>query len=165
MRYRSPTLLVRWSGFLAVVWAVASSLVTYPHSLAYFNELAGGPSNGHQHLIGANLDWGQDNFLVQNWVNQHPERQPIHISQIERLWSLGLGQGCVASTTQPSNGADHENSPDHLRPRSGWHVIDVNSLHDRRGTFNWALRETPVGRIGFTQLIYFVNDENAAIMP
>lgn len=32
----------------------------YPHYLAYFNELAGGPRNGYQSLVDSNLDWGQD---------------------------------------------------------------------------------------------------------
>jgi hypothetical protein len=32
----------------------------YPHYLAYFNELAGGPPNGYKSLVDSNLDWGQD---------------------------------------------------------------------------------------------------------
>jgi hypothetical protein len=41
------------------------SLVTiYPHQLAYFNELAGGPRNGHKYLLGSSLDWGQDLLLT-----------------------------------------------------------------------------------------------------
>jgi len=39
---------------------MASSLRVYPHQLAYFNELAGGPENGWRHLLGSNFDWGQD---------------------------------------------------------------------------------------------------------
>ena len=38
--------------------AVGSSLAIYPHSLSYFNELAGGPTKGHYHLIDSNIDWG-----------------------------------------------------------------------------------------------------------
>ncbi len=42
----------------ALTWAVASSLLVYPHSLSYFNELAGGPAKraqspaGQQHRLG-----------------------------------------------------------------------------------------------------------------
>jgi hypothetical protein len=32
----------------------------HPHHLAYFNELAGGPLGGREHLLDSNLDWGQD---------------------------------------------------------------------------------------------------------
>jgi hypothetical protein len=46
--------------------AISSSFVfrplcmVYPHYLAYFNELAGGPPNGYKSLVDSNLDWGQD---------------------------------------------------------------------------------------------------------
>ncbi len=41
-------------------WFLASSLWIYPHSLSYFNESIGGPLNGPDHLLGSNVDWGQD---------------------------------------------------------------------------------------------------------
>ncbi|HQH71863.1 MAG TPA: hypothetical protein PK360_07270, partial [bacterium] len=36
------------------------NLWIYPDYLAYFNEAAGGPSQGHRYLDDSNLDWGQD---------------------------------------------------------------------------------------------------------
>jgi hypothetical protein len=44
----------------SLCWFVTSSLWIYPHSLSYFNESIGGPLNGPQHLLGSNVDWGQD---------------------------------------------------------------------------------------------------------
>ena len=41
-------------------WSTLSGLSVYPHSMSYFNELVGGPRNGHAHLIDSNIDWGQD---------------------------------------------------------------------------------------------------------
>jgi hypothetical protein len=41
-------------------WFAVSSLWVYPHSLSYFNESIGGPLNGASHLLGSNVDWGQD---------------------------------------------------------------------------------------------------------
>ncbi len=63
--YKSPTggNIQDKLGFTAVIlllWAVTSSLWTYPHCLSYFNESIGGPINGHKHLLGSNVDWGQD---------------------------------------------------------------------------------------------------------
>ncbi len=43
---------------------VTSTLSVYPHQLAYFNEVAGGPENGYKHLLHSNLDWGQDFLIV-----------------------------------------------------------------------------------------------------
>lgn len=47
---------------------MVSTLQVYPHQLAYFNEVAGGPENGYKHLLGSNLDWGQDLTLVKGWM-------------------------------------------------------------------------------------------------
>ena len=59
-------------GGLALVWSVGSSVLVYPHSLSYFNELAGGPTCGHAHLGGAgadsNIDWGQDLLYLKRWL-------------------------------------------------------------------------------------------------
>lgn len=45
---------------LAMAWTAAAGFWVHPHYLAYFNELVGGPRNGHRYLLDANLDWGQD---------------------------------------------------------------------------------------------------------
>jgi hypothetical protein len=41
-------------------WYALGTLRVHPHYLAYFNELAGGPSQGYRRLVDSNLDWGQD---------------------------------------------------------------------------------------------------------
>jgi hypothetical protein len=55
-------------------WHVAESVSIAPHYLAYFNELAGGPANGHRHLVDSSLDWGQDLPGLKAWLdaNQRP---------------------------------------------------------------------------------------------
>jgi 4-amino-4-deoxy-L-arabinose transferase-like glycosyltransferase len=45
----------------------------HPHYLAYFNELAGGPSKGYLHLSDSNVDWGQDLPSLARWLREHPE--------------------------------------------------------------------------------------------
>ncbi len=41
-------------------WHATEALMVFPDYLAYFNELAGGPSNGYRYLRDSNVDWGQD---------------------------------------------------------------------------------------------------------
>lgn len=41
------------------IWTVVSTMRIYPYNLAFFNELAGGPTNGWRYLEGSNTDWGQ----------------------------------------------------------------------------------------------------------
>jgi tetratricopeptide (TPR) repeat protein len=50
------------------LWYVGSSAMIFPHYLAYFNELIGGPKNGHRVLLDSNLDWGQDLKGLKSWM-------------------------------------------------------------------------------------------------
>ncbi|MCC7406775.1 MAG: hypothetical protein IT442_01805 [Phycisphaeraceae bacterium] len=49
----------------------AESLVVWPDYLAYFNPLAGGPSNGYRHLVDSSLDWGQDLPALRRYLDAH----------------------------------------------------------------------------------------------
>lgn len=44
----------------ALLFMIAESLAVWPHHLAFFNVVAGGPQNGYRHLVDSSLDWGQD---------------------------------------------------------------------------------------------------------
>src|SRR5262249_37711373 len=55
-------------------------LSIHPHSLAYFNELVGGPEGGHAHLEGSNIDWGQDLLRLKRWLDEHPEAKPLKLA-------------------------------------------------------------------------------------
>ena len=40
----------------------------YPHLLAFYNQLVGGPQNGHHLFLDSNLDWGQDLKGLEAWI-------------------------------------------------------------------------------------------------
>ena len=81
----------RWaftSGAIALI-AICSSFVFYPlwrpqvvfpHYLAYFNELAGGPLNGWRSLADSNIDWGQDLKGLKPWLDRRGIREPIYLA-------------------------------------------------------------------------------------
>jgi hypothetical protein len=48
----------------------------YPHNLAFFNSLAGGPRNGYKHLVDSNLDWGQDLPALRRWLDERNLNSP-----------------------------------------------------------------------------------------
>jgi hypothetical protein len=50
--------LVALLGLLA--WSGVETARIHPHYLAYFNQLAGGPSQGYRYAVDSDLDWGQD---------------------------------------------------------------------------------------------------------
>jgi hypothetical protein len=52
----------------SLCWFLASSLCAYPHNLSYFNETICGPLNGSKHLLGSNVDWGQDLLYFKSWA-------------------------------------------------------------------------------------------------
>jgi hypothetical protein len=54
---------------LVVGGGVLETARVYPHTLAFFNALAGGPARGGEYLTDSNLDWGQDLKLLKEWMD------------------------------------------------------------------------------------------------
>ena len=110
----------------AVTWAVLSSLWVYPHSMSYFNELAGGPENGHEHLVDSNIDWGQDLLYLKSWLEEHPEAEPLHLAYFG-----GFDPGVAGiKFSLPPRGTSWDNGialpPPDLKP--GYYAISVSLL-------------------------------------
>ena len=54
-----------------VAWHVGESVRIRPNYLTYFNQLAGGPSEGYRHLVDSSLDWGQDLPALKAWLDEN----------------------------------------------------------------------------------------------
>ncbi len=67
--WRSGSRLKRGGLIFLAVWSLWSCITTYPHYLAFFNELVGGPKNGYKVLLDSNLDWGQDLKGLKHWMD------------------------------------------------------------------------------------------------
>ncbi len=71
----------RWAGRVAVGGVVLGWVISfasaYPHTLGFFNVLAGGPRHGLRYLADSNLDWGQHLKLLKQWMDEH---QVSHIN-------------------------------------------------------------------------------------
>lgn len=134
-----------------LVSSLCSSVCAFPHSLSYFNELAGGPQNGHYHLLDGNCDWGQDLLFVRDWIENHPDRIPVRYA----WWGV-----------EPSNyGIEVKRDEiDEQAPiPSGWYLVSVNHLRSEYRTgrpelVQFLLRE-PAGRVGYSTNIYYVPTE------
>jgi hypothetical protein len=73
----------KWStaGVLLLVgWQGLTAFHTWPHYLAYFNELAGGPENGWRHLVDSSLDWGQDLPRLKKWLDRNAADEPVYLA-------------------------------------------------------------------------------------
>jgi hypothetical protein len=125
-------------------WILCSSLYYFPHSMSYFNELIGGPQNGYKHLIGSNIDWGQNSYLLKKWYNKHTEARPIKIvySSTESFERLG-----IKNNKQPSN-----------EPETGWFAIGVNEIYSSSKQYEYFKQLKPVDRIGYSISIFYITE-------
>jgi hypothetical protein len=72
---------LRGAGIALAALTVAESAAIRPHYLAYFNLLAGGPSNGWRHLVDSSLDWGQDLPGLARWLRAHRQaHEPVYVA-------------------------------------------------------------------------------------
>jgi hypothetical protein len=162
-----------WHGRLAMLvggflsWAVLSSLFVYPHSSAYFNELAGGPLGGHAHLIGHSADYGTeyglDYLYLEEWQKSHPDARPLRVSwrrPFSRDTTIEMQYSAVPSGPIANrNYLPSEMIP--LGPQPGWYAVKVGTLHSRSGEFAYWFRFRPVAIIGYSIYVYHVTVDDA----
>ena len=79
---------------LSLAWAVSSSLLTVPHSLAYFNESVGGRHNGWRYLVSSNSDWGQDLIYLERFIQSHPEAEGMPVAYYGPFEPPDVGLSC-----------------------------------------------------------------------
>ena len=161
--------------------SVASSLVVYPHSLSYFNELVGGSRNGYRHLAKSDSVWGQDLLYLRNWMMRHPD------VNLEYLAHSGPFDPRLAGFQfeLPPVGPTNSNHPgtladERLGPKPGWYAINVCFLieqsplpaADGRGgwnsptstfpfDFSYFKRFNPVATAGYSIYIYHITLDEA----
>jgi hypothetical protein len=158
----------------ALGWSVGSSLWYFPHSMSYFNELAGGPLGGPAHLIDAQVEWGQDLLILKNWLECHAE---VHQPGLVYFGPASPALAGIVFTVPPKGDVDTDNLteiarvPTGLEP--GWYAISVNFLYgypylirDEKGGGEWATRAyysyfrrfPPTARAGYGIYIYHLDD-------
>lgn len=143
---------------LATLSYIGSSLRHYPHNLSYFNELVGGPTKGHEHLLGSSLDWGQDLLYLKEWYENHPAARPFYFA------SYGaLDPGLAGLTMRPAFPPFGPNAPVRANeldmrtcgPRPGWYAIDVYYLHGASGNCGGVASPHDNGDTTQFSLLYF----------
>jgi hypothetical protein len=146
---------------LALTWTVASSLTIFPHSMSYFNELAGGPLGGHRYLVDSNIDWGQDVLYLKEWCSRHPEATPLHAafsnSFSEAL--LGFGGSVQDLDELRSGGRGEPTAPNNPREAAlgpGWYAMSIHRIHDSNGRYECFRKLKPAAMAGYSIYVYHV---------
>ncbi len=130
-------------------WSIISSLAVYPHSISYFNELAGGPKNGPAHLLNSNIDWGQDLLFLEKWIeNQEPgDDTTVHLAFYNYYNPFDLEIQRIEPWPFRRDEADGPAIPD------GLYAISVNLLYE----FPWPVRDRDGSR-------YFIDNRPMAYL-
>lgn len=149
---------------VAITWSVGSSLWIYPHSLSYFNEVVGGPKNGGEHLLGSNIDWGQDLLYLKDWLDKHPE---VTLKGLAFFGAYPAALAGIPETPYPPSSPLLDNDTvewdiwaqgecvkwgQGIEP--GWYVLSVNHLYDRSRRYRCFLDFEPVASAGYSIYIY-----------
>jgi len=117
-------------GASLVAWSIVSSLAVFPHSLSYFNEFAGGPKNGVQHLNNSNIDWGQDLLLLRDWVQANKPEGRFHLAYFGRVNPRAAGIDYQLPSLASSKDVQAAGiAMPHLEP--GWYAVSVTLLQGR----------------------------------
>lgn len=131
-------------GLAAVVLA---SLMWYPHSISYFNTLAGGAAGGPRHLLDSSADWGQAKYFLRGYCRRHPEEQiltnAVGPADVKKLSADNLRY------IEPPGDRPDESKP--LAP--GTYALSVNDIFgdDRYAPLRGI---KPIHRIGAAIWIY-----------
>lgn len=159
---------VQWSKLLALgivliavlcVWQLVTAVCIYPHYLAYFNELVGGPENGYKYLVDSNLDWGQDlKGLVAYLKAQDIDRVKLSYFGTAEPAYYGINYTCL-----PSFGILSKDKcpiePD-FQNQAGVFAVSATNLQGvylgDPHTFDWLKEQEPEAVIGHSIFVYRV---------
>ncbi len=153
-------------GFLAAlaVWYMVASVSIFPHYLAYFNELVGGPENGYKYLVDSNLDWGQDLRGLKRYMDEHG---------IKRVWLSYFGTASpdyygIAYNYLPSYiifNPRRERVPTPFVAISATNLqgIYLPALGLDPDTFAAFREKKPLAKIGYSIFIYHLNGSRPEI--
>ncbi|GHT14958.1 hypothetical protein FACS1894170_12360 [Planctomycetales bacterium] len=134
--------------------------------MSYFNELAGGPKNGHKYILDSNIDWGQDVFALKKWIEKHPEAKNLHLLMRDDIAeTLFLDKGYPKVPFTPDKPIqkifEDDNYSCQIAPQPGWFVASIHQIHEKHGRYKYLLDIKPVDRIGYSIYIYHISLQEA----
>lgn len=148
--------IYRFSALL-LLWMAVGSLMSYPHSLSYFNAIAGGSQNGYRILLDSAIDWGQDFYLLKDWQEKHTDAKPFFVACYSEIPPKLFGIESDEPPTANQNSLEYGRP---LFPPVGWYAISVHELMHHSNKFIFFRRQKPTTRIGGSINIYHVEEKD-----
>jgi hypothetical protein len=146
----------RWGLVAGMAWVVVAAFLQHPHQLAYFNELIGGSAQGYRFVGDSNLDWGQDLQGLAEYaasagddlsISYYGTGDPAYYKLAHSSLAVSAGSGDPGF--HPAN------------PAPGRYAISAahwQGLLPEADLFDWFRRQKPVDHIGYSILIYEVDE-------
>ena len=143
---------------ILLLWQIVAVILIYPHFLAYFNELVGGPANGYKYVTDSNLDWGQDLRRLTDFVEKN---------NIDKIYLNYFGGGSPSYYLGDKYQRwDAKKEPSQL-PANSWLAISANELQGGRAIptkgfdqktdhYNWLNQYEPETIIGHSIFVYYI---------
>jgi hypothetical protein len=148
---------------LCLAWNVVEAARITPHQIAYFNQLIGGPRNGHRHLLDSNLDWGQAGKALRSYMES--EGLPViycGFSGNSDPWYIGVRYQYVPGSGNLENPKRRAaRLPDGL-PRQLLAVSAMvrHSTHfTRHDLYDWLDDHEPIAMPGYAYLVYDITGD------
>ena len=149
LHYAGKRLIV----FGLLLWLLGETIFAFPAYLSYYNELAGGTSQGYKFIVDSNYDWGQDLKRLHDFVVKN---------NIQHIAVDYFGGGNLSHYFGDTAEAWHASSG----PAHGWFAVSTTFLMSSQGkpidgfiikpedSYEWLRSYEPVARAGQSILIY-----------
>ncbi|HOU16220.1 MAG TPA: glycosyltransferase family 39 protein [Anaerolineae bacterium] len=147
----------RWVVLGLGLWYGVGTLRIFPYEIAFFNELVGGPQNGHHYLIDSNIDWGQGYKALRSYLAGHPGPTP----QIAYQYAfIPPSLYAIDAVTLPPHGAlSALASP--FYPPAGRYVLSITTLQAgwtaSPDMYAWFREVTPTANLGYAFFLYDID--------
>ena len=146
-------------------WASVAAWNASPHQIAYFNELAGGPTGGMRYVADSNLDWGQGLPELKRYMDREgidavylsyfgTDRPEAHGIRFEAL----PGYGRIGPAGGEAIAAD---APRHVLAVSANHLLGLY-LNDP-DTFAWLRGRAPTAVVAGCILVFDLGGDAEAV--
>jgi len=143
-------------GALLFTWYAWGTLHTWPYTLTYFNELAGGPDNGYRYLADSSVDWGQAIKGLREYVDRHNVRD----LKLAAFTSLDPVIYDFSFERIPPTVGAPVFLPSRFNPAPGTYAISATPLQGiwalDPDTYDWFRHQTPVAKVGHAIFVYRV---------
>jgi len=143
---------------ILIIWQVFSVIKIYPHFLAYFNEIVGGPDKSYIYTVDSNLDWGQDLKRLKKWVDEN---------KIEKIYVEYFGGSDAKYYLKEKFSPWQGNLLEEDFPKGNYLAVSATFLQRGRGFpvpgfdqswgyYFWLNKYKPVAKIGYSIFVYYI---------